>query len=105
MWEFTGGCDFKGVEITQVWLKDKRYKGGGIAKRRKPSLPPSSFFCTMAHIRALISDPSDGGKIAPMHVQLRTQGDEGASMLEHVHVRHVWVVRRVECVCWCGGVL
>ncbi len=42
--EFTGGCDFKGVEITQVWLKDKRYKGGGIAKRRKPSLPSSVVF-------------------------------------------------------------
>ncbi len=50
---------------------------GGPHRHRLP--PPTRLApSTMAHIRALISDPSDGGKIAPMHVQMRTQGDEGA---------------------------
>ena len=50
---------------------------GGPHRHRLP--PPTRLApSTMAHIRALISNSSDGGKIAPMQVQQRTQGDEGA---------------------------
>jgi hypothetical protein len=39
--EFTGGRDFNPVEITQVWLKDKRYYE---ASRKAESYPPPPFF-------------------------------------------------------------
>jgi hypothetical protein len=67
--EFTGGCDFKGVEITQVWLKDKRY--GTRPLGRQGSL--SSFFRRLNHsarFSRLCAHAVKAAACAPFRVKL-----------------------------------